>query len=297
MLLDGKKIAKEIELEIQAEISTFEGRPPCLAVVLVGLDPASQVYVNSKKKACARAGIRSVAHELPADTRQETLLELVAELNADPNVDGILCQLPLPSHISEGAVIDAIDPSKDVDGFHPINTGKLLNGDPSAFVACTPLGIKVLLQRFGIETEGKHVAIIGRSNIVGKPLAALLMQNATGANATVTVLHSRSKQLKDVCRQADIVIPALGIPLFLKQDMVREGAVVVDVGMNRVEDKSSPKGYRIVGDADFDALKDHCSAITPVPGGVGLMTVAMLLNNTLISYKRRQIRHQHTPAS
>jgi methylenetetrahydrofolate dehydrogenase (NADP+)/methenyltetrahydrofolate cyclohydrolase len=285
MLLDGKATAAETEETLRREIATLNGRAPCLAVILVGQDPASAVYVNTKKRACARVGIRSVAHELGADCSAEELLGLIGQLNNDPEVDGILCQLPLPAHLSEQAVIEAIHPDKDVDGFHPMNSGRLLNGDPDAFVPCTPLAVQKLLQQYHIDICGKHVVIIGRSNIVGKPLAALLMQNAEGANATVTVVHSRSKQLKALVKEADVIIPALGRPGFLTAEMVKEGAIVVDVGINRV-DADTAKGYRIVGDADFASLESKCAWISPVPGGVGPMTVAILLNNTLIGYKR-----------
>lgn len=285
MLLDGKAAARSYEQDIAQEITALGGRPPCLAVVLVGNNPASHVYVGMKKRACARVGIRSVMHELSAEYSQEQLLSLIHQLNHDPGVDGILVQFPLPAHLSQAAVIEAISPDKDVDGFHPLNSGRLLNGDSDSFVPCTPLGVKRLLQHYQIDVSGKHVVIIGRSTIVGKPLAALLMQNASGANATVTVLHSRSQQLKELCREADILVPALGKPRFLSADMVKEGAIVVDVGINR-EAADTAKGYRIVGDADFEALEQKCAWITPVPGGVGPMTVAMLLNNTLIGYKR-----------
>lgn len=293
MLIDGKAIAKQIEREIAEQVAQCSHRQPCLAVILVGKDPASSVYVNMKKRACGRAGMLSQSIELSEHTSEQALLETIDSLNRDPKVDGILVQLPLPKQMSEVKVINAIDPDKDVDGFHPINKGKLLNGDPTGFVACTPLGVKVLLERVQIDLDGKHVVIIGRSNIVGKPLAAALIQRGSGADATVTVCHRRSKNMKELCQQADVIIPAVGMPRLIQADWVKEGAVVVDIGINRIEDPQHPKGYYLVGDADFESLKEKCSAITPVPGGVGPMTVAMLLHNTLLSYRRREEMSNH----
>jgi len=287
-IIDGKQIAAEIRTEIAAEVAALksDGIQPGLAVVLVGTDPASEVYVRNKRKTCEELGIASFAHDLPADTPEETVLNLVLQLNQDPKVHGILVQMPLPKQISEQKILNAIDPDKDVDGFHPINVGRLLNGEP-CFVACTPLGCKELILRSGHDPAGKHVVVVGRSNIVGKPVAALLMQKAKGANATVTVCHSRTADLPSITRQADILIAAIGIPHFVKADMVKEGVVVIDVGINRIDDPSRSSGTRLVGDVDYDAVKEKAAAITPVPGGVGPMTICMLMKNTLEAAKRR----------
>jgi methylenetetrahydrofolate dehydrogenase (NADP+)/methenyltetrahydrofolate cyclohydrolase len=281
-ILDGKALARTLRAEAAAEARQLEqeGVKPCLRVVLAGDDPASAIYVGSKEKACARAGIESVTHRLPGDTREEEVLGLVGELNRNPRVHGILVQLPLPEGIDEAAVISAIDPVKDVDGFTPSNLGRLLMDDPYT-LACTPAGILELLDRSGLHLEGMNAVVIGRSLIVGKPLAALLMQKAPNRNATVTVCHSRTRDLSFFTRNADLVVTALGSPAYLKADMVKRGVVVVDVGINRVPDPASPKGYRVVGDADFEALAEVASHITPVPGGVGPLTVAMLLKNTV----------------
>jgi methylenetetrahydrofolate dehydrogenase (NADP+)/methenyltetrahydrofolate cyclohydrolase len=276
-LLDGKKLAQTMQQEIAdgaAALLRERGVRPGLAAVLVGDNPASQVYVRNKRRACEKAGLDSWLHDLPRDTTQTQLLELVGRLNADPLVHGILVQLPLPRQIDEPAVIRAVSPLKDVDGFGPENLGLLAAGYPR-YQPCTPLGIQQLLLRNGIAVEGRHVVMVGRSNIVGKPLALILMQKAEGANATVTVCHSRSRDLAAITRQADIVVVAIGQAQFLKADMVRPGAVVVDVGMNRLPDG------RLVGDVDFEAVRAVASAITPVPGGVGPMTITMLLHNTL----------------
>ncbi|MDP2360812.1 MAG: bifunctional methylenetetrahydrofolate dehydrogenase/methenyltetrahydrofolate cyclohydrolase FolD [bacterium] len=293
MVIDGKRMAAEIQAEVAAETAALTergGRPPGLAAVLVGEDPASQVYVRSKHKACQAAGLLSEIFRLPADCRREDLLGLVDRLNADPAWDGILVQLPLPGHLDEQEVIERIDPDKDVDGFHPVNAGRVLAGLPGAFAPATPAGIQEMLKRSGIPVAGAHVVVLGRSNIVGKPMASLLVQKAEGADATVTICHSRTRDLPAICRQADILIAAIGRARFVTADMVKEGAVVIDVGINRIEDPSAPKGSRLVGDVDFDAVAPRCAAITPVTGGVGPMTIAMLLRNTLLSAHRREQR-------
>ncbi len=286
-VIDGKRIAAEMRAELTEEIAAIKGRgtTPGLAVVLVGEDPASQVYVRMKKRTCDELGIASFEHRLPDTTPEAELLALVAQLNADPKVHGILVQLPLPKQISEKKVLSAMDPDKDVDGFHPVNVGRMLIGDP-VFVPCTPKGCQELLVRSGYDPAGKHVVIVGRSNIVGKPLAAILMQKAPGANATVTVAHSRTKDLPGITRQADILIAAIGVPEFITADMVREGAVVIDVGVNRVDDPSAKKGYRLVGDVAYDEVSAIAEAITPVPGGVGPMTITLLMKNTVESARR-----------
>jgi methylenetetrahydrofolate dehydrogenase (NADP+) / methenyltetrahydrofolate cyclohydrolase len=282
-ILDGTAIAKAIRQEVAAEVSRLrsKGRKPGLAAVLVGEDPASAVYVRSKGKACEEAGMHSVTIRLPADTPEADLLDTVDRLNADPEINGILVQLPLPKHINSEKVLRRIDPSKDVDGFHPVNVGKLVTGDKTAFRPATPYGVQQMLIRSGIETKGAHAVIVGRSNIVGKPMASLLIQQGPGGDATVTVCHSRTRDLPSVTRLADILIAAIGKPEFVTADMVRPGAVVIDVGINRVDDASRPRGYRLVGDVAYDSVAQIASAITPVPGGVGPMTIAMLLQNTL----------------
>jgi methylenetetrahydrofolate dehydrogenase (NADP+)/methenyltetrahydrofolate cyclohydrolase len=287
-LIDGKAIAQKINAESKAAVAALKarGRVPGLAVVLVGEDPASRAYVRSKDKMCQELGMYSVKYELPAATTQQDLIALVRQLNADPAIDGILVQSPPPAHIDERAVVEAIDPSKDVDGFHPVNVAKLVLGDSDAFVPCTPLGCQRLLIESGIETAGAHVVVLGRSMIVGKPMALLLMQKGRGGDATVTVAHSRTRNLAEVCRSADILIAAIGRPHFVTKDFVKEGAVVIDVGINRVDDPGSAKGSRLVGDVDFDAVAPKCRAITPVPGGVGPMTIAMLMANTVESCRR-----------
>lgn len=282
-LIDGKQIANEVHAETRTAVEALkaQGITPGLAVVLVGDDPASRAYVRSKDKMSKELGIHSVKHELPAETSQEELVALVRQLNADPAIHGILVQSPPPAHIDESAVIEAIDPRKDVDGFHPVNVAKLALGDDSGFVPCTPLGCQRLLVASGVETAGAHAVVLGRSMIVGKPMALLLMAKGKGGDATVTVVHSRSKNMAEITRSADILIAAIGRPGFVKAEHVREGAVVIDVGINRVDDPASPKGYRLVGDVDFDAVAPLCSKITPVPGGVGPMTIAMLMANTI----------------
>lgn len=285
-IIDGKAIAKEIHSEIKEMLSYYPQRKPTLAVLLVGEDPASKVYVAMKSRQCKRLGLRSLDKHFPQDIEERDLLDEITALNNDSEVDGILVQLPLPPHISSEKVMERISPCKDVDGFHPINVGKMLIGSQTGFLPCTPNAIKILLDRSGIDVEGQHVVIVGRSNIVGKPTAAILMQKAPLCNASVTVVHSRTKNLEEICRTADILVGAIGSPCFITKDMVKKGAVVIDVGINRVDDPATEKGYRLVGDVDYDALVDHCSHITPVPGGVGPMTIAMLLYNTAVSFQR-----------
>lgn len=286
--IDGAAIAAKVleETKLRVELLRARGIRPGLAVVLVGDDPASRAYVRSKDKKAADLGLHSVKKELPASTTQAELLAIVEELNADPAVHGILVQSPPPPHINEAEIVSAIDPRKDVDGFHPVNVGKLAMDDPTGFVPCTPLGCIRLLAEAGIETAGRKAVIVGRSMIVGKPMALLLMRKGPGGDATVTVAHSRTKNLAAVTREADIVIAAIGRPHFLGSDHIREGAVVIDVGINRVDDPTSPKGYRLVGDVDYEAVAERCAAITPVPGGVGPMTISMLLSNTVTAAER-----------
>ncbi len=281
-LIEGKRIAGEIQAEIEQEISLLSDRKPGLAFILIGDNPASQTYVRAKKKACAATGIVSTLVAFPKEVSLADLLDQIEQLNEDPEIDGILVQLPLPSHIDERVVMMAIDPAKDVDGFHPLNMGKILLGDESGFIPCTPFGIKTLLDRCAIPVEGKRVVIVGRSNIVGKPLAALLMQKKSGCNATVTLAHSQSEHLKEITHSAEILIAAIGNPHFIKKEMVRPGAVVIDVGINRLSEG------KIVGDVDFEEVSHLTSWITPVPGGVGPMTIAMLLKNTLLSYTKKR---------
>lgn len=288
MIIDGKEIAAQIRQEIKEEIASLKGRKPCLAVVIVGKHPASLIYIDRKTKACAETGIESLRIALPEETAQEDLIREIEKLNSMEKVDGILLQLPLPRQINANAVLERISPEKDVDGLHPTNLGRLFIGEKDPFIPCTPLGIKVLLERSKIEVSGKHVVVLGRSNLVGKPMAAILMQNAIGGNATVTVVNSYTKNVSDLCQKADIIIAAMGQPLFVKAEMVKDGAVVIDVGINKIEDKKSSSGYRIVGDVDYDNVASKCAFITPVPGGVGPMTIAMLLSNTLKSYRQRQ---------
>lgn len=286
-VIDGKRVAEQIRAELRGEAAALarKGVVPGLAVVLVGNDPASEVYVRSKRKACNELGINSFDYDLPADCTEKRLLALVEKLNQDVRVHGILVQMPLPKQVDSKKVLNAIDPRKDVDGFHPVNVGKLLAGE-ECFVSCTPAGCQQLLLRSGYDPAGKHVVIVGRSNIVGKPLAALLVQKAHGANATVTICHSRTKNIGALTRQADILIAAIGVPEFVKPRMVKEGAIVIDVGVNRIEDKSKKSGYRLVGDVDFKGASKKAKAITPVPGGVGPMTITMLLKNTVEAARR-----------
>ncbi len=287
-IIDGKKISEEIRNELKDEIKrlTDKGFKPGLAVILVGENPASQVYVGKKEKTCNELGIHSEAYRLPESASEEELLSLIDKLNAREEIDGILVQLPLPDHINEEKILMRINPDKDVDGFHPVNVGRMVIGKPR-FLPCTPSGIQELLLRVNVDPAGKHVVVIGRSNIVGKPVSCILVQKADGANATVTVCHSRSKNLAEITKLADILIAAIGKPKFVTAEMVKEGAVVIDVGVNRIPDSSKKSGTRLVGDVDFDAVKEKASAITPVPGGVGPMTIAMLMKNTLKSAKIR----------
>lgn len=291
MILDGKAIADQIQNDIRAEVLQLAqkgARRPKLAVILVGDHAPSRIYVTRKTKACEEVGIDSSTQEFPESISEKALLEVIHLLNEDPAVDGILVQLPLPSHIDSLKIINNISPSKDVDGLHPLNVGGVLLGIETAFAPCTPLGVKVLLEQSGIDVYGKHVVVIGRSNLVGKPTAALLMQNSPTANATVTVVHSKTKNLAAIVKTADVIIAAMGKPRFVTADMVKEGAVVVDVGINRIDNPEKKSGYELVGDVDFSNVSKKCSAISPVPGGVGPMTIAMLLSNTLKSYFTRK---------
>ena len=269
-LIDGKKTAQEVKEELREQAGRLKaaGEQRCLAVIQVGRDPASTVYVNNKKKACEYIGIRSLSYELPEETTQEELLELIGELNGRKDVNGILVQLPVPEHIDEEKILLAIDPGKDVDGFHPVNVGNLSIGRPG-YVSCTPAGVIQLLKRSGITIEGRECVVLGRSNIVGKPMAMLLLRE----NGTVTVCHSRTKNLKEITRRADILVAAIGKPKFIDEIFVKEGSVVIDVGIHRNADN------KLCGDVDFERVAPHCSAITPVPGGVGPMTIAMLMSN------------------
>ncbi len=287
-LIDGKAISKKILQETRAEVEALKarGHTPGLAVVLIGDDPASRSYVRSKDRTCSELGMFSQKFEMPSSTTQAELVALVQQLNQDSRIHGILVQSPPPAHIDEGAVIEAIDPRKDVDGFHPVNVAKVALGAPDAFVPCTPLGCQRLLLEAGIQTAGAHAVVLGRSMIVGKPMALLLMQKGPGGDATVTVAHSRTRDLAALCRSADILIAAIGKPEFVTADFVKEGAVVIDVGINRVLDPSAPNGSKLVGDVAFAAVAPKCKAITPVPGGVGPMTIAMLMANTVQACKR-----------
>jgi len=280
-LIDGTQIAAEIRSEVKADVSARQeqGLPvPGLATVLVGDDPASKVYVRNKQKACAEVGIASFGYNLPAEASQQEVEDLVSQLNADPTINGILVQLPLPRHLNDEAVLSAIDLNKDVDGFHPVNIGKLAQkGREPLFVPCTPAGIMVLLEKAGAKLEGANAVVLGRSNIVGMPVALLLVR----ANATVTICHSKTRDLPSMTRQADVLIAAIGKAEMVRGDWVKPGAYVIDVGINRIEDPSAPKGSRLVGDVAFKEVREVASAITPVPGGVGPMTIAMLLRNTL----------------
>ena len=282
-IIDGAAVAEAVLTGCAAQIADLKsrGHTPGLAVVLVGDNPASRSYVRAKDRMCQKIGLHSVKLELPAETTQEGLLAVVHGLNRDPAVHGILVQSPPPKHIDEAAVVLAIDPAKDVDGFHPVNVGKLAIGDPSGFVPCTPLGCQRLLLETGIDPAGANVVMLGRSLLVGKPFALLMMGKGRGGDATVTVAHSRSKDLRGICRSADILVVAIGRPNFVTAEDVREGAVVIDVGINQVDDPAAQRGYRLVGDVDFAGVAPKCAAITPVPGGVGPMTIAMLMSNTI----------------
>jgi methylenetetrahydrofolate dehydrogenase (NADP+)/methenyltetrahydrofolate cyclohydrolase len=287
-LIDGKAIGAAIRREVAQEVAGLAARGvrPGLAVVLVGDDPASAVYVRMKGKACEEAGMHSVTIRLPASTSQPELLAHVDALNADRAIHGFLVQMPVPRQIDGDTVIRRINPAKDVDGFHPMNVGKLLIGERDGFAPATPAGVQELLVRSGVETTGVHCVIVGRSNIVGKPMAALMVQNARGANATVTIAHSRTRDLGEITRHGDILIVAAGRPEMVRGDMVKPGAVVIDLGVNRVNDQAAKGGYRLVGDVAFAEVRDVASRITPVPGGVGPMTIAMLLRNTVVAARR-----------
>lgn len=286
-ILSGKELAEKMRQEMKLELEELKNKHdlvPGLAVVLIGDNPASISYVKGKEKACAHVGILSREYKFDADYKEENLLKLIDELNHDNAIHGILVQLPLPDHINEENILYAIDHNKDVDGFHPVNIGKMMIGAP-CFLPCTPHGIQQLLLRNDIEISGKHVVIVGRSNIVGKPLAMILIQKNPGANATVTICHTRTKDVAEITKRADILVAAAGRPHTVNADMVKEGAVVIDVGVNRIEDKTKKKGYRLIGDVDFEEVSKKASAISPVPGGVGPMTITMLLHNTIQSAK------------
>ena len=285
-ILDGKQTGNDIKAELAARVDQLikdAKRPPHLAAVLVGSDGASLTYVGSKVRSCERIGYESTLIQLPEETTEALLLQQIDLLNANTAIDGFIVQLPLPKHINEEKVLMAIDPNKDVDGFHPTNFGKMALSLPT-FISATPFGIMELLKRYNVETSGKHTVVIGRSDIVGRPISILMSQKSNPGNSTVTLAHSRTKNIEELTKQADIVISALGVPNFLKEEMVKEGAVIVDVGITRVADNSQ-KGYKIVGDVDYENVSPKCSYITPVPGGVGPMTIAMLLKNTLLAYK------------
>ena len=288
ILLDGKATSAAIKDEIALEVEQLKSKGskvPHLAAILVGSDGASQTYVSAKVKACERVGFESTLIELPADTLEDKLLQTIDKLNNDPEIDGFIVQLPLPKHINEDNVTMRVAPEKDVDGFHPENVGRMALGLPT-FLPATPNGVMEMLGRYDIETSGKHCVVIGRSNIVGTPMSILMSRNSNPGNSTVTLTHSRTSNLKDVCLSADIIIVALGKPKFLTADMVKEGAVVVDVGIHRIEDSNKKSGFRLVGDVDYEAVAPKCSAISPVPGGVGPMTIASLLQNTLKAVKQ-----------
>jgi len=287
-IISGLEVAASIRSELKARVAALAARGvvPRMEVILVGDDPASISYIKSKEKGAAEVGINENTTHLPADTSEKKIIELLDRLNADAAVDGILVQVPLPAHIDTEKVLYHISPAKDVDGFHPVNLGKLLRGEP-CFLPCTPHGVQQMLMRCGYDPSGKHVVICGRSNLVGKPLAAILLQKKKGANATVTVVHTGTIHLPSFTRQADILVAAMGNPGCITADMVKEGAVVIDVGVNRVPDHTKERGYRLVGDVDFEAVSRKASAITPVPGGVGPMTVTMLLQNTIEAAERK----------
>lgn len=286
MIIDGKKIAQSIHEELKEKISKLKDKKPGLAFILIGDNPASHAYVRMKKKGCAEVGIYSETYSLKESVSEDELLKLIIKCNNNPNIHGILVQQPLPSHLSEKKVIETIDPNKDVDGFHPINVGKALLGQEDGFLPCTPFGIITLLEKAHIDVEGKHVVIIGRSNIVGKPLAAMLVQKKKHCNATVTIVHSQTKNLYELCKMADILIAAIGKPGFVTKEMIKENAIVIDVGINAIEDHGK---RRLVGDVDFENVSKRCSKITPVPGGVGPMTIAMLLYNTYLSFIKAHV--------
>jgi methylenetetrahydrofolate dehydrogenase (NADP+) / methenyltetrahydrofolate cyclohydrolase len=286
ILIEGKKIAQEIREELKADIKKLKNdgkNIPGLAAILVGDDPASKIYVKSKGKACNEIGMRSITEEIPSDISESELLKIIDSYNKNEDYHGILVQLPLPEHIDNDKIIESVSPEKDVDGFSPVSIGKLVIGKDT-FRSCTPAGIQELLIRYNIETIGKHLVVVGRSNIVGKPIANIMLQKREHANSVVTVCHSAAPNISDYTKQADILIAAIGVPEFIKREMVKDEVVVIDVGINRVEDSTKPKGYRIVGDVAFDEVAEKASYITPVPGGVGPMTIAMLLQNTYKAY-------------
>jgi len=288
IIIDGKKVAEEIKLELKDKIDDVKkrtGKIPGLVAILVGDNPASQVYVSSKSKACNEIGMYSKVENLSANISEKELIERINYYNNDDNFHGILVQLPLPKHINEQKIIESIIPEKDVDGFHPVNVGNLVIGKDT-FYPCTPYGIVELLKRYSIEIRGRHVVVVGRSNIVGKPVANMLLQKKEGANAIVTVCHSAAEDLSRYTKDADILIAAIGKENFITADMIKDGAVIIDVGINRVEDKNSKKGYKIVGDVKFDEVEKKASYITPVPGGIGPMTIAMLLKNTFLAFTK-----------
>ncbi|MFB9055779.1 bifunctional methylenetetrahydrofolate dehydrogenase/methenyltetrahydrofolate cyclohydrolase FolD [Mariniflexile ostreae] len=289
IILDGKKVSNDIKNEIAEHVKSMVSKGekvPHLAAILVGTDGASMTYVNAKVKACERIGFHSTLIDLPADTSEKELLENIKNLNADDNIDGFIVQLPLPNHIDEQNVLMAVHPDKDVDGFHPTNVGKMALDLPT-FLPATPYGILELLERYQVETSGKHVVVMGRSHIVGRPMSILMSQKRKAGDATVTVVHSRTKNLQEITKTADIIVAAIGISEFLKGDMVKDGVVIIDVGITRVPDPSKANGYRLAGDVDFESVSKKASYITPVPGGVGPMTIAMLLKNTLLARERR----------
>jgi methylenetetrahydrofolate dehydrogenase (NADP+) / methenyltetrahydrofolate cyclohydrolase len=289
-IIDGKAVAEEIRQSVKKDVESIKnttGKVPGLAVVIVGEDPASVVYVRNKHKACLELGIKSFEYRLPAETAESELIDLVKTLNNDENVNGVLVQLPLPKHISEKLVIDTIDYRKDVDGFHPVNTGKLMIGDDDGFIPCTPHGCKVLINRAVKDLSGKHIVVVGRSNIVGKPVANIMLQKKKDADCIVTVCHSAAKDLSYYTKQADILIAAIGHPEYITADMVKDGVVVIDVGVNRIDDKDQPGKTKLVGDVAFKEVAAKAAAITPVPGGVGPMTITMLMQNTVLAFKRQ----------
>ena len=293
-LLDGKKTAEDIKSEIAAEVQKMKSngeKVPHLAAVIVGNDGASLTYVGSKVRACERVGFESTLVKMPSTTSETELLKKIKELNQDPNIDGFIVQLPLPEQIDEQKVLMAVDPSKDVDGFHPENFGKMAL-DMSTFIPATPFGILELLERYGVETKGKHTVVIGRSHIVGRPMSILMGRKGFPGNSTVTLTHSYTKNIEEITIQADIIITALGVPNYLKASMVKDGAVVIDVGITRVADETNPKGYVITGDVDFENVSKKASFITPVPGGVGPMTIAMLLKNTLLAREMKILKFE-----
>lgn len=292
-ILDGKKISNQIKDEIAIEVAEMKERGekvPHLAAVLVGTDGASLTYVGSKVRSCKKIGFESTLIHLPEETTEEALLKQVEDLNTNPDIDGYIVQLPLPKHIDEEKVLMAVDPDKDVDGFHPTNFGKMAL-DMESFISATPFGIMELLRRYNVDTEGKHTVVIGRSHIVGRPISILMSQKGKAANATVTLTHSRTKNIESFTQKADIIVSALGVPNFLKAEMVKDGAVVIDVGITRVPDETRERGYYITGDVDFENVSKKASYITPVPGGVGPMTIAMLLKNTLLARERHKVKN------